>query len=108
MKNTMILVISAGMTLAACAAHETYYPGGSAQWERLGASRADFATDNQGCGAKASNRTSGTNLLGSMHSGGAVEPKNRIDRAPQPLASAAEDHAYMDCMYGRGWRVVQR
>ena len=103
-----LLTIAAAAALSACAAHETYYAGGDVHWEKLGASKAQFATDNQGCGARASNRTSGTNPLGSMRSGGAAEPNNRIDRAPQPLASAAEDHAYMDCMYGRGWRVVQR
>ena len=67
------LMFASAITLGACGAHQTYYAGGSAQWERLGASKAQFATDNEGCGA-----------------------------------SAAEDRAYRDCMYGRGWRVVQR
>jgi hypothetical protein len=75
-------------------------------WVKAGATSADFSTDNQSCGARASRMT--PTPRPDQPPGGATAPNNRMETAPRPWTSAVGERAYMDCMDERGWRVVQR
>lgn len=95
-------IAAASLALAAgCAT-----PGARTHWSKAGASSADFATDNQGCGARAT-RVKPTARADQLP-GGATAPDNRMDQPPRPWTNAVAEGAYMDCMAERGWRVVQR
>ncbi len=89
---------------AACAAPES----GAPYWERStgSSSAAEFARDNEHCGATAT-RVAPTPRADQL-AGGAVAPANRIDRPPRPWANGVAERAYMDCMAREGWRVVRR
>jgi hypothetical protein len=67
---------------------------------------ADFASDNDSCGARAS-RMMPTPRADQIP-GGATAPRNRMDQPPRPWTSAVAEEAYMGCMAERGWRVVGR
>jgi hypothetical protein len=87
------------MFAAACATRP------QAHWEKPGATSADFAADNDSCGARAS-RVMPTPRADQLP-GGAAVPSNRMDLPPRPWTHAVAERAYMDCMAERGWRVVQ-
>ena len=93
-----LLVI--GVFAAACAST----PTNNAHWEKAGATPADFASDNDSCGARASRMI--PTPRADQGPGGATAPRNRMDQPPRPWTSAVQENAYMDCMAERGWRVV--
>jgi hypothetical protein len=102
MKTTILPVLTACVTLAAACAT----PGAQTHWRKAGASSADFTTDNQSCGARATRVV--PTPRPDQAPGGAVAPDNRMDQPPRPWTSAVAEGAYMDCMSERGWRIVQR
>jgi hypothetical protein len=89
--------------IAACAANPS---AADSYWRSSAGSRADFATDNQSCGAAATRRV--PTPRADQLAGGAVAPDNRIDRPPRPWVSAEAERAYMDCMAERGWTLARR
>lgn len=95
------VIAAAALLAAACAT-----PGAQTHWRKAGATNADFATDNQSCGARAT-RVKPTARPDQLP-GGATAPENRMDQPPRPWTNAVAEGAYMDCMAERGWRVVQR
>ena len=98
-------LIAFSAVVAACA-----YPGPSSSgdyWHSATAkSRADFATDNQSCGAAASRKQ--PTPRADQVAGGVVAPENRIDQPPRPWTNAVAEHAYMDCMAQNGWTASRR
>ncbi len=97
-----IILLAALVVIAACAS-----TGTPAYWTSLqGRGAADFALDNERCGAAAT-RVAPTPRADQLP-GGIVAPDNRMDRPPQHWANGVADHAYMDCMAGQGWRVARR
>jgi hypothetical protein len=101
MKVIHSMILLSGVLAVACAtaASDTH-------WEKRGASSADFATDNEDCGARASRMT--PTPRADQLAGGATAPNNRMDAPPRPWVSAVAESAYMGCMSERGWRVVPR
>jgi hypothetical protein len=98
MRLTYLAMLLPGFVLIACASTPH-----NAHWEKAGATSADFAADNQSCGARAS-RMKPTPRPDQVP-GGAVAPNNRMDAPPRPWTSAVAEAAYMECMRERGWRV---
>jgi hypothetical protein len=96
---SMILLSGALAVACATAPADSY-------WEKPGASSADFASDNESCGARASRMT--PTPRADQLTGGAAPPRNRMDTPPRPRTSAVGERAYMECMSERGWRVVTR
>ena len=94
-------LLAIGVLAAACAT-----PPDRSHWEKAGATSADFASDNDSCGARAS-RMMPTPRADQIP-GGATAPRNRMDQPPRPWTSAVAEEAYMGCMAERGWRVVGR
>jgi hypothetical protein len=95
------MILLSGVLAVACATTAS-----NAHWEKPGAGSADFATDNDSCGARASRMTPAPRA--DQLAGGAVAPSNRMDAPPRPWVHAVAESAYMGCMSERGWRVVQR
>jgi hypothetical protein len=95
------MILLSGVLAVACAT-----PASDAHWEKQGASSADFASDNDSCGARASRMT--PTPRADQLPGGAAPPRNRMDTPPRPWVSAVAERAYMECMSERGWNVVQR
>lgn len=95
-RNVILLL---GLVVAACATSP------ASHWEKAGATSSDFSSDNASCGARAS-RVLPTPRADQLP-GGAVTPGNRMDLPPRPWTHAVAEHAYMDCMAERGWRVVR-
>jgi len=88
--------------IAACAS-----PVSTAYWERAGGgTSAQFALDNEHCGAAAT-RVAPTARADQLP-GGAVAPDNRIDRPPRHWANGVAERAYMECMEREGWRAAGR
>ena len=105
MTRTTCVLLLAPLTLAtACATPDS----GGPHWERStgSPSAAQFALDNEHCGAAAT-RVAPTPRADQLP-GGAVAPANRIDRPPRPWANGVAERAYLDCMAREGWRVVRR
>jgi hypothetical protein len=92
--------------LAAIAACASGPSASDDYWRSTAGSRADFASDNQSCGAAATRRV--PTPRADQVAGGAVAPENRIDRPPRPWVSAVAERAYMDCMAERGWTPARR
>jgi hypothetical protein len=101
MKAIHSMILLAGVLAVACAT-----PGSDAHWEKPGARSADFASDNESCGARASRMT--PTPRADQLPGGAAPPHNRMDAPPRPWVSAVAERAYMECMGERGWRVAPR
>lgn len=80
--------------------------GNPQRWEKEGggATPSGFLSDNDSCGAEASRRTptAGADQAPS----GAVAPRNTMNTPPRQDTNPVRQHAYMDCMAARGWRVV--
>jgi hypothetical protein len=94
-------ILLSGVFAVACAT-----TAADTHWEKPGAGSADFASDNESCGARATRVT--PTPRPQQAPGGAAAPHNRMDAPPRPWVSAVAEHAYMECMSERGWRVVQR
>jgi hypothetical protein len=100
-----ISVLAAPLAIAAACASTPPSPSND-YWRHAAGTRADFATDNQSCGARASRvvpQPRADQLVG-----GATIPNNRIDQPPRRWTHAVAENAYMDCMAEQGWRLVQR
>lgn len=95
------IILLSGVLAVACAT-----TGSDAHWVKQGGTSADFASDNESCGARASRMTPPPRA--DQLPGGAVPPRNRMDAPPRPWVSAVAERDYMECMNERGWRVVQR
>jgi hypothetical protein len=100
MKVVHSLIALSGVVAVACATAASH-----SHWEGPGASSADFAADNESCGARASRMT--PTPRPDQPAGGMTAPNNRMDAPPRPWVSAVAERAYMECMSERGWRVVQ-
>ena len=87
------------LAVAACATD-----GGRQRWEKEGGTSSAFAADNDSCGAEASRRT--PTAVADQASASAVAPRNTMNTPPRQDANPVRQHAYMDCMAARGWRVV--
>ena len=102
MITARLALLAAACTLLACASAPSPTDN---YWRNSAASRADFATDNQSCGARAS-RVVPTPRADQLP-GGVTAPNNRIDQPPKRWTSAVADKAYMDCMAEQGWRPAR-
>ena len=100
MRHDLSLLVA--VALAACAAAPV-----DSHWVKAGGgTSADFASDNDSCGARASRMT--PTPRADQIAGGASAPRNRMDTPPRPWTNAVAERDYMECMAERGWRVVQR
>ena len=72
--------------LAACAATPD-----TSHWRKAGATPADFASDNESCGARASRMT--PTPRADQVPGGATAPRNRMDAPPRAWTSAVAENA---------------
>jgi hypothetical protein len=96
-------VAAAALLMGACASNA---PVSDPYWRSTASDRADFATDNAGCSARATRVV--PQPRADMLPGGATIVDNRIDRPPKRWVHPAAEGAYMDCMKERGWHLVQR
>ena len=105
MKLSSCAVAAATVLLGACASSA---PASAPYWRNSSsaADRADFATDNASCSARASRVV--PQARADLLPGGATVVDNRIDRPPKRWVHPAAERAYMDCMGERGWSPVQR
>lgn len=97
----LLPALAASFAIAGCAT-----PGSDTHWRKAGATPSDFATDNQGCAARATRMV--PTPRPDQPPGGVAVPDNRMDQPPRPWTSAVAEGAYMECMAGRGWRVARR
>ena len=95
--------LAAAFLLGACASSA---PAPNPYWRSAAGDRADFATDNQSCSARASRVV--PQPRADLLPGGATIVDNRIDRPPKRWVHPAADNAYMQCMEEQGWQLLQR
>ena len=99
----MIFGLAGALVVGACASagpQENYWRSSKAS------TRADFATDNASCSARATRVV--PQARADFLPGGATVIDNRIDRPPRRWVNAVAERAYIDCMADQGWSVVQR
>ena len=101
-----ILPCIAAALLGACASSPTSVSNTYWRSTAAAADRADFATDNASCSARATRVV--PQPRADLLPGGATVVDNRIDRPPKRWVSSVAEGAYMDCMAEEGWRLVQR
>ena len=94
---------TATLLLAACASTT---PSSDVYWRSSASQRADFASDNMSCSARATRVV--PQPRADLLPGGATIVDNRIDRPPKRWVSSVAEGAYMDCMAEQGWHLVQR